>query len=138
MKLTDLSISRLKPTKADAVYYDDDLPGFGLRIREGGSRNYVVRYRLGGFERRYTIGSASVLSLDEARKKARRALVAIDEGKDPTADKANKRAAASLLLSSVANDYLEAITPEATFARRMHPAPKQGVEAATRIRCGRC
>ena len=42
MKLTDLSISRLKPTKADAVYYDDDLPGFGLRIREGGSRNYVV------------------------------------------------------------------------------------------------
>ena len=110
MKLTDLSISRLKPTKADAVYYDDDLPGFGLRIREGGSRNYVVRYRLGGFERRYTIGSASVLSLDEARKKARRALVAIDEGKDPTADKANKRAAASLLLSSVANDYLEAIT----------------------------
>ena len=31
MKLTDGSISRLKPTKADAVYYDDDLPGFGLR-----------------------------------------------------------------------------------------------------------
>ena len=29
MKLTDGTISRLKPTKADAVYYDDDLPGFG-------------------------------------------------------------------------------------------------------------
>ncbi len=39
MKLTEGSISRLRPTKADAIYYDDDLPGFGLRIREGGSRN---------------------------------------------------------------------------------------------------
>ena len=111
MKLTDLSISRLKPTKADAVYYDDDLPGFGLRIREGGSRNYVVRYRLGGQERRHTIGSASVLTLTEARQKARKALVAINEGRDPTAEKADKKVAASLMLSSVARDYLESVEP---------------------------
>ena len=111
MKLTEASISRLRPTKADAIYYDDDLPGFGLRIREGGSRNWVVRYRLGGQERRHTIGSASVLTLTEARQKARKALVALDEGKDPTAEKANKREAASLLLSSVSRDYLEAVEP---------------------------
>ena len=35
MKLTQASISRLKADKADAVYYDDDLPGFGIRIRAG-------------------------------------------------------------------------------------------------------
>ncbi len=69
----------------------------------------MVRYRLGGQERRHTIGSASVLNLTEARQKARKALVAIDEGKDPTAEKANKRQAASLTLSSVAAEYLEAI-----------------------------
>ena len=93
MKLTEGSISRLRATKADAIFYDDDLPGFGIRIREGGSRNWVVRYRLGGQERRHTIGSASVLTLTEARQKARKALVALDEGKDPTAEKANKRLA---------------------------------------------
>src|SRR5262245_49684548 len=108
MKLTDLSVSKLKPNKADAVYYDDDLPGFGIRIREGGSRNYVVRYRLGGLERRHTIGSASFLSLEEARKRARKALVAVDEGKDPTAEKIAKRAASGLILKSVMEDYLKA------------------------------
>jgi integrase len=108
MKLTQASIARLKADKADAVYYDDALPGFGIRIREGGSRNYVVRYRLGGLERRYTIGSASVLSVDEARKKARKALALVDEGTDPTAEKVAKQVSAALTLKSVAADYLEA------------------------------
>ena len=68
----------------------------------------MVRYRLGGLERRHTIGSVSVLSVEEARKKARKVLVAVDEGRDPTVEKATKRASTSLLFSSVAADYLEA------------------------------
>src|SRR5215203_337466 len=108
MKLTQASIARLPTDKPDAVYYDDDLPGFGIRIRAGGSRNFIVRYRLGGLERRHTVGSVSVLSVEEARKKARKVLVAVDEGRDPSVEKASKRASASLLFSSVAADYLEA------------------------------
>ena len=108
MKLTQASIARLPSDKADAVYYDDELDGFGVRIRAGGSRNYVVRYRLGGLERRHTIGSVSVLSVEEARRKARKVLVAVDEGRDPTAEKEIKKASASLLFSSVAADFLEA------------------------------
>src|SRR5215212_5424825 len=109
MKLTQASIARLPNDKPDAVYYDDELDGFGVRIRAGGSRNYVVRYRLGGLERRHTIGPVSVLSVEEARKRARKVLVAVDEGRDPTAEKASKRASASLLFSSVAADYLDKI-----------------------------
>jgi integrase len=108
MKLTQASIARLSSNGADVIYYDDDLPGFGVRIRAGGSRNYVVRYRQGGLERRHTVGSVSVLSVEGARKKARKVLVAVDEGRDPTIEKAAKRASASLLFSSVAADYLEA------------------------------
>jgi len=118
MKLTEISISKLKSNGADTIHYDDELNGFGVRIREGGSRNYVVRYRLGGHEKRYTIGAVSVLSLAEARKRARKALVAIDEGKDPTAEKATKREAASLTLGTVASDYLEAI--KSTMKPRSH------------------
>lgn len=108
MKLTQASIAKLPSDKPDAVYYDDELDGFGVRIRAGGSRNFIVRYRLGGLERRHTVGPVSVLSVEEARKKARKVLVAVDEGRDPTAEKATKRASASLLFSSVAADYLEA------------------------------
>ena len=108
MKLTQASIARLPSDKPDAVYYDDELQGFGIRIRAGGSRNYVVRYRQGGLERRHTVGSVSVLSVEEARKKARKVLVAVDEGKDPTAEKATKKASNALLFSSVAADYLDA------------------------------
>ena len=108
MRLTQASIAKLPTDKPDAIYYDDELDGFGIRIRAGGSRNFIVRYRLGGLERRHTVGSASVLNVEEARKKARKVLVAVDEGRDPTAEKATKRATASLLFSSVAADYLEA------------------------------
>ena len=109
MKLTQNVIPRLKINngKPDQIYFDDDLSGFGVRLREGGSRKYVLHYRLGGLLRRYTIGSADVLTLDEARRKARRVLVAIDDGKDPTTEKATKRAASALTFSRVANDYLE-------------------------------
>ena len=44
MKLTQASIARLPTDKPDAIYYDDELDGFGIRIRAGGSRNFIVRY----------------------------------------------------------------------------------------------
>jgi integrase len=108
MRLTQASIERLKSDKPDAIFYDDDVDGFGVRIRQGGSRTYVVRYRLGGLERRHNLGKVGVLTLDEARKKARKALTDVDEGRDPTAEKATKQASASLLFSAVAADYLAA------------------------------
>ena len=78
-----------------------------------------MRYRLGGQERRHTIGAASVLTLTEARQKARKALVAIDEGKDPTAEKANKhRRYLAFTLSSVSAEYLEAI--QSSLKSRSH------------------
>lgn len=117
MKLTETSMSKiaLPSGAADKIYFDDDLPGFGLRVRAGGSRKYVLHYRQGGIQRRHTIGSAAVLSADEARKKARKVLVAVDDGKDPAADKVTRRAASALIFSTVMNDYL------AVLERRMKP-----------------
>jgi integrase len=111
MKFTQSSISKLTGDGADTIHYDDDLPGLGIRIREGGSRNWIVRYRLGGFERRHTLGAVAVLSLDDARKKARRVLTQVDDGKDPTAEKATKQAASGLLFSAVKQDFLDARKP---------------------------
>jgi hypothetical protein len=39
MKLTTVKkVEGLPPEKTDHIEFDDDIPGLGLRIREGGSR----------------------------------------------------------------------------------------------------
>jgi integrase len=109
MKLTQTNVAKLTLAKGatDKIFFDDEISGFGLRVREGGSRKWVLHYRIGGFQRRYTVGAAGVLTLDEARKKARKVLVAVDDGKDPAAQKATQRADSSLMFSSVIKDYLD-------------------------------
>lgn len=46
MKLTATTVRALKvPTgKSEAIFFDDDVPGFGLRLREHGSRTWVFQY----------------------------------------------------------------------------------------------
>jgi integrase len=110
MKLSKSSVARiaLSTGKSDEIFFDDELPGFGLRIRAGGSRRWVIHYRQAGLQRRHTIGSAASMDVEEARRRARKVLVAVDDGKDPAAEKATKRAAAALVLSGVMRDYLAA------------------------------
>jgi integrase len=108
MKLTQSSIAKLTSSKADEIFFDDELPRFGVRLREGGSRKYIVHYRQAGIQRRHTIGSVATLTLDEARKRARKILVAVYDGRDPAAEKETKRAASSLIFAAVAADFLGA------------------------------
>jgi integrase len=109
MKLTQTAVAKLTLPhgKSDAIIFDDELPRFGVRLREGGSRKYVVQYRLAGVERRLTIGPTATLTLEEARRRARKLLVAVDDGRDPQTEKETKRAEAGLIFSSVVDDYLK-------------------------------
>src|SRR5271154_2979108 len=55
----------------DYVIWDDELPGFGLRVFTSGKRSYLIQYRSAGRSRRYTIGQHGVWSPELARKEAR-------------------------------------------------------------------
>ena len=48
MKLNNRNVSANKPVLpdnvADYIFFDDDIPGFGLRIRKSGSRTWVFQY----------------------------------------------------------------------------------------------
>jgi hypothetical protein len=46
MKLTAKSTAGLKlpDGKRDHIEFDSDVPGFGLRLREGGSRTWIFQY----------------------------------------------------------------------------------------------
>ncbi len=46
MKLTKAAVAVLKSDKPDQVFWDDELPGFGVRIR-GTTKRWYVRYRVG-------------------------------------------------------------------------------------------
>jgi integrase len=89
MKLTQrlADTIALPAGRTEAVHYDDALPGFGLRIRAGGSRMYVVQYKLGLKHRRMTLGSTAQLRLDAARDEARKIMAAVHLGRDPAGEK---------------------------------------------------
>lgn len=112
-KLTNDTIRTLPAgPKGDAIYPDADskqgVPGLYLRVRKSGSRTFVIQWRQGDFQRRSTVGKVGVLTLDDARKKARKLLVGIDEGHDPVAAKARAKVTDKLLFEAVAKEYLAA------------------------------
>jgi integrase len=111
MKLSDTKLTGLKlgPDETDKIFFDDEIPGFGVRLREGGSRKFVLHYRIGGNQRRYTIGPVGVLKLEEARQRARRALVDVGDGKDPAAQKASDKVEAKQSFLSNVKTYLEVL-----------------------------
>jgi len=50
VKLTQPTINNLAlpPGKSDAIYFDDDVPGLGLRLRGGGKRCWIFQYGTAG------------------------------------------------------------------------------------------
>jgi integrase len=80
---------------SDKTYFDDDLSGFGLRLRAGGAARWIVMYERGGKTKRVTLGTTAQLNSAAARAKARDLLAGIRLGGDPAADKrqAQERAA---------------------------------------------
>ena len=70
MRLTDLSIKRLRvPVNGRVTYTDDTLPGFSVRVTASGVKTFTLMY--GRNRKRITIGRYPAITLAEARAKAR-------------------------------------------------------------------
>ena|SRR5262252_2651583 len=70
LSLKNISALELPPGSKDAVFWDDDIAGFGIRIRKGGSRTWIYRYRRGSKQRSMRLGSAKSVPLTVARENA--------------------------------------------------------------------
>ena len=103
---------QLPAGKADVIYFDAALPGFGYRLRRGANgkvlRSFVVQYRRAGGTRRIMLGNAAVLSAAAAREQARKVLGRVANGEDPQADKIDRRAKDQLTLRGVIDEHLGA------------------------------
>lgn len=112
MKLTKSKVEALPIPPArksakdagQAIYWDDELRGFGVRVTPSGARSYIVQGRARGKTRRVTLGAHGVLTCDEARRKAKAALLALDDGIDPVIEKKRAKTLA-VTLREVATDY---------------------------------
>lgn len=66
------------------VTWDDEIPGFGVRVFPSGRKSFVLSYRVQGRKRLMTLGAYGPLTVDQARRKARAELSSVEMlGADP-------------------------------------------------------
>ena len=93
MRLTKANVCKIAVPqgKSEHIQFDDSVPGFGLRIRVGGSRNWVFQYRVGAKQRRISLGAASAISAQKARERASELHARVKLGQDPGGEKIENR-----------------------------------------------
>lgn len=116
-KLTKRVLDEARASDGEAILWDESLRGFGVRLQPSGVKSFLVQYRnAGGRSRRLTLGRYGVLTVDEARKRAREVLVAVAKGGDPVADKQSHRKADTFdeLVKRYLTDHVETKNAEKT------------------------
>jgi integrase len=91
----------------EAIYWDDKLPGFGLRLRPGGSRTFIFQYKIGKLTRRMKLGSATVINFAKAHATARNLHARSVNGDDPAKEKAEHKLKAGDTFAHFLPLYLE-------------------------------
>jgi Arm DNA-binding domain/Phage integrase, N-terminal SAM-like domain len=92
-KLTKRAVEAAEIKSSEYFLWDDELPGFGLRVLASGRKGYVVQYRAGRRSRRISLGPSSVLTCEQARNRAITLVAAAKNGEDPAAKRDGDRAA---------------------------------------------
>jgi integrase len=92
--------------KVEALFWDSSCRGFGLRALPSGRRTWIYQYRNEHKRtRRVALGDVTAVPLEAARRAARQLAAKVTQGNDPSAERKEKQAAASVL--SVVEAYLQ-------------------------------
>ena len=82
-RLSKRTVDNLSVEDKDAVFWDSELQGFGVRVYPTGTKVYIVQTRSGGKSRRFTLGRHGVIGADEARHLAAHTIARVKQGEDP-------------------------------------------------------
>jgi hypothetical protein len=85
-KLSKRTVDSARPGPRETFVWDDELPGFGLRVFPSGRKTFFVQYRARAQSRtrRYVLGPYGVLTSAEARDLATQVLADVRKGGDPS------------------------------------------------------
>lgn len=93
-RLTDALVRRASAgDRAQVFFWDAEVKGFGLRITNKGAKSFILDYRVGGRQRRITIGNYPDWSVKAARTEAGDLKKLVDKGEDPMGERHAQRAA---------------------------------------------
>lgn len=84
-KLTKRIVDTAEIRATEYFIWDDDIPGFGLRVLPSKRKSYIVQYRAGRRSRRMSLGLSTVLTCEQARTRAIAIVAAAKNGEDPAA-----------------------------------------------------
>ena len=133
-RLTKRTIDATHPKViGDAFVWDDELPGYGLRVKPTGAKSFILQYRnRNGRSRRLTLGRYGVITPDDARQDARNALAEVAQGGDP----AERRAAArdAITVAELCRRYLAKAERGLVLTRgqgRKNPQPSTSIGVAS-------
>jgi integrase len=92
ISLTQLGCERLRPKEHEQIFWDTNLPGFGMRVSPKGVKTFILQYRYrtdGGKlkERQEALGRLNFLTVAEARDRARQIKSRASAGFDPLAER---------------------------------------------------
>ena len=86
IKISRRTVEALEPMARDVDYYDEDLKGFGVRVRTSGRKTYFVMMRHKCVMRRFTVGTHGSVAPEQARLKAKQIIADLAIDKNPTAE----------------------------------------------------
>ncbi|MDA4848624.1 tyrosine-type recombinase/integrase [Hoeflea poritis] len=108
-KLTKRVVDALKPETSDIVHWDDELAGFGIRVRPSGRKSYIVKCRCRGRQIKMTIGTHGPITVEQARTNARTIIAEAKAGRDPSAEHSRMRK--SPTIKDLGKRFLEEYVP---------------------------
>jgi integrase len=104
--LTDRGIRALLSKGTPFDVRDGGQPGLVLTVLPSGRKQFTLRYRFQGKQRRLLLGEYPAVSLALARKRTRKAQSSIDDGKDPAGERQAAKAKRTDTVAALAKDYL--------------------------------
>lgn len=84
-KLTKRLVDAAEFRATEYFIWDEEIPGFGLRVLPSKRKSYIVQYRAGRRSRRMSLGLSTVLTCEQARTRAIAIIAAAKNGEDPAA-----------------------------------------------------
>lgn len=104
--LTVKAIEAIKPQASRREIPDGGLPGLYLLVQPSGAMSWAVRYRSDNRPKKHTIGPYPAFSLAIAREEAGKVLRAISEGRDPAAERSERKARKLDLVEDAIDEFV--------------------------------